>query len=321
MTRQAFENAITLLSAIGGSTNAVVHLTAIAGRLGIDLPLDLFDRISRRTPLIANMRPTGKYQMEDLFYAGAIPAVLKQLLPLLHQETLTVTGHSIAENVQNAQTYDTDVIRPLENPLASEGGLAVLWGNLAPDGAVIKHAAATPKLLQHRGRAVVFRDLADLNARLNNPALEVTEENILVLQNVGPVGGQGMPEVGNFPIPDKLLKRGVRDMVRISDARMSGTAFGTIVLHASPESAVGGPLALVQDGDEIELDVSQRQLTLHVDITELARRHDEWRPRPLSIGRGYGRLFLEHVTQAPLGCDFDFLRGADPVSAVEQPKF
>lgn len=321
MTRDAFENAITLLCATGGSTNAVVHLPAIAGRLGIDLPLKLFDQISRRTPLIANMRPTGKYQMEDLYYAGGIPAVLKQLLPLLRRDALTVTGRSLAENVLDAQILNTDVIRTLENPLHAEGGLAVLWGNLAPDGAVIKHAAATPRLLQHRGRAIVFRDLDDLNARLNDPTLNVTEENILVLQNAGPIGGQGMPEVGNFPIPEKLLKRGVRDMVRISDARMSGTAFGAIVLHVSPESAVGGPLALVQDDDEIELDVAQRRLHLHVDEAELARRRETWKPRPLTFSRGYSRLYLEHVTQAPSGCDFDFLRGADPVTATEQPKF
>lgn len=321
MTRQAFENAITLLCAIGGSTNAVVHLPAIAGRLGIDLPLTLFDEISRRTPLIANMRPTGKYQMEDLFYAGGVPAILKQLLPLLHRDAPTVTGHSLAENVQDAQIYNTDVIHSLETPLHNEGGLAVLRGNLAPDGAVIKHAAATPRLLQHRGKAVVFRDFADLSARLNDPTLDVTEDSILVLQNVGPIGGQGMPEVGNFPIPAKLLKRGVRDMVRISDARMSGTAFGAIVLHVSPESAVGGPLALVQDGDEIELDVAQRRLHLNVDDTELARRRALWQRPTLSFTRGYGRLYLEHVNQAPLGCDFDFLRGADPVSATEQPKF
>lgn len=321
LTRDAFENAITLLCAIGGSTNAVVHLPAIAGRLGIDLPLNLFDEISRRTPLIANMRPTGKYQMEDLFYAGGIPAVLKQLLPLLHRDALTVTGRSLAENVQDAQIHNTDVIRPLENPLHPEGGLAVLQGNLAPDGAVIKHAAATPRLLQHRGRAIVFHDLDDLNARLNDPTLDVTEENVLVLQNVGPIGGQGMPEVGNFPIPEKLLKRGIRDMVRISDARMSGTAFGAIVLHVSPESAVGGPLALVQDGDEIELDVAQRRLHLHVAAAELERRREKWTPRPLTLNRGYGRLYLEHVTQAPSGCDFDFLRGADPVTVTEQPKF
>jgi dihydroxy-acid dehydratase len=321
MTLDAFENAITLLCAIGGSTNAVVHLPAIAGRLGINLPLTLFDAISRRTPLIASMRPTGKYQMEDLFYAGGIPAVLAQLLPLLHRDALTITGRTLAENVQGAQIHNSDVIRTRDNPLQPEGGLAVLRGNLAPDGAVIKHAAATPRLLQHRGKAIVFHDFDQLNAKLNDPALDVTEENILVLQNVGPIGGQGMPEVGNFPIPDKLLKKGVRDMVRISDARMSGTAFGAIVLHVSPESAIGGPLALVQDGDEIELDVAQRRLHLNVDDAELGRRRALWRAPAPAFVRGYGRLYLEHVNQAPLGCDFDFLRGSDPVSVTEQPKF
>ncbi|HBY96751.1 MAG TPA: dihydroxy-acid dehydratase, partial [Chloroflexi bacterium] len=321
MTRQAFENAITLFSALGGSTNALVHLPAIAERLSIELPLTLFDQISRRTPLIANVRPAGQYQMEELFYAGGIPAVLKQLLPLLHGEALTVTGRTLAENVRDARVENPEVIRPLENPLSHEGGTAVLWGNLAPEGAVIKQAAASPRLLHHRGRAVVFRGLADLQARINHPDLDVTADDVLVLQNVGPVGGPGMPEVGNFPIPGKLLRQGVRDMVRISDARMSGTAFGTIVLHVAPESAVGGPLALVQDGDEIELDVANRRLHMHVAETELAGRHAAWRaPRP-AFQRGYGRLYLEHVTQAPRGCDFDFLEGGDPVRATEQPKF
>jgi dihydroxy-acid dehydratase len=321
MTEQAFENAITLLCALGGSTNAVVHLPAVAGRLGIELPLELFDEISRRTPMITNMRPAGQYQMEDLFYAGGIPAVLKQLLPLLHGEALTVTGRSLADNVEGAQIHNSDVIRTLEDPLTHEGGLAILRGNLAPDGAVIKHAAASPHLLHHRGRAVVFRDMADLRARINSPDLKVTEDDVLVLRNVGPIGGPGMPEVGNFPIPEKLLKQGVRDMVRISDARMSGTAFGTIVLHVAPESAVGGTLSLVQDGDEIELDVAGRRLHLHVDESELARRQTTWRgPEPV-FQRGYGWLYLKHVTQAPMGCDFDFLRGADPVQATEQPKF
>jgi L-arabonate dehydrase len=321
MTRLAFENAIILLSAVGGSTNAVVHLPAIAGRLGIDLPLELFDEISRHTPLIANMRPVGQYQMEDLFYAGGIPAVLKQLLPLLHGEALTVTGRTLAENVAEADSHNPDIIRSLDNSLQSEGGLAVLRGNLAPEGAVIKHAAATPELLHHRGRAVVFKNMADLRARLNDPNLDVVATDVLVLKNVGPVGGPGMPEVGNFPIPGKLLQQGVRDMVRISDARMSGTAYGTIVLHVAPESAVGGALALVENGDEIELDVTHRRLQLHVDEAELARRRAGWQAAPLVFERGYGQLYLEHVNQAPLGCDFDFLRGADPVRAVEQPKF
>ncbi len=295
--------------------------SAIAGRLGVELPLDLFDEISRRTMLIANMRPAGQYQMEDLFYAGGIPAVLKQLLPLLHGDALTVTGRTLAENVATAVIQDQEVIHSLDNPLQSEGGIAVLRGNLAPDGAVIKHAAATPGLLRHRGRAVVFQDMTDLKARINDPDLDVSEGDILVLRNVGPVGGPGMPEVGNFPIPGRLLRQGVRDMVRISDARMSGTAFGTIVLHVAPESAVGGPLALVEDGDEIELDVPSRRIHLHVDQAELARRRQTWRPPAPAYSRGYGWLHLEHVNQAPLGCDFDFLRGADPVQALEQPKF
>jgi dihydroxy-acid dehydratase len=321
MTREAFENAITLLHALGGSTNAVVHLPAIAGRLGVDLPLDLFDAISRRTPLIANMRPAGKYQMEELFEAGGIPAVLRELLPILHGDALTVTGRTLAENVADATIRDPETIRPFADPLDREGGLAVLRGNLAPDGAVIKHAAATPRLLQHRGRAVVFRDLDDLRARINAPDLDVTPDDVLVLQGVGPVGGPGMPEVGNFPIPGKLLKAGVRDMVRVSDARMSGTAFGTIVLHVAPESAIGGPLALVRDGDPIELDVAGRRITLDVDDAELARRRAEWTPPAPAYARGYGKLYLDQVNQAPLGCDFDFLRGADPVVATEQAKY
>lgn len=321
MTRNAFENAISLLYALGGSTNAVIHLPAIAGRLGIELPLTLFDEISQRTPLIANMRPSGQYQMEDLFYAGGISAVLKQLLPVLHGDTLTVTGSTLTENVQAAEVHNPNVIRSLDDPLQSEGGLAVLWGNLAPDGAVIKHAAASPQLLQHRGRAVVFESMEKLRSCINDPNLDVTEDDILVLQNVGPIGGPGMPEVGNFPVPDKLLKQGVRDIVRISDARMSGTAFGTIVLHVAPESAVGGPLALVQNGDEIELDVENRRLHLHVDDAELSRRRADWERSAPVFSRGYGQLYQEHVTQAPLGCDFDFLHGADPVQVTKQPKF
>jgi len=321
LTRQALENAITLLCALGGSTNAVVHLPAIAGRLNIDLPLDLFDQISQRTPLIANLRPSGQYQMEDLFYARGISAVLKQLLPLLHGDVLTVTGRTLAENVQAAEIYNADVIRTREQPLKAEGGLAILRGNLAPDGAVIKHAAATPALLQHRGRAIVFKNFADVRDRLNDPALDVTADNVLVLQNSGPIGGPGMPEIGIIPIPEKLLKQGVRDMVRISDARMSGTAYGTIVLHIAPESAIGGPLALVQDGDEIELDVANRRLHLHVDEAELARRRSLWQPPRLGFARGYGQLYLQHVTQAPEGVDFDFLRGSDPVQVTMQPKF
>ena len=321
LTADAFDNAITLLNAVGGSTNAIVHLPAIAGRAGVDLPLSRFDEISRRTPLIANMRPAGEYQMEDLFYAGGIPAVLKTLLPLLHGEALTVTGRTLAQNVADAEVSNSDIIRSLEDPLAPEGGLSILRGNLAPDGAVIKHAAATPALCQHRGPALVFKDADDVKARIHDPALEVTPDHVLVLQNAGPIGGPGMPEIGNLPIPQKLLKQGVRDMVRVSDARMSGTSYGTIVLHIAPEAAIGGPLALVRDGDEIELNVAERRLQLHVSEEELAERRAEWSPPPPFYQRGYGQLYLRSVNQAPLGCDFDFLRGKDPAGPVWQPKF
>ena len=321
LTADAFDNAITLLNAVGGSTNAIIHLPAIAGRVGIDLPLERFDEISRRSPLIANMRPSGEYQMEDLFYAGGIPAVLKQLLPLLHGDAPTVTGRTLAQNVADAKVSNSDVIRSLDDPLAPEGGLSTLRGNLAPDGAVIKHAAATPALCNHRGPALVFKDIEDLKARVDDPALDVTPDHVLVLQNGGPIGGPGMPEIGNLPIPQKLLKQGLRDMVRISDARMSGTSYGTIVLHVAPESAVGGPLALVRDGDEIELNVAERRLQLHVSKAELAERRAEWSPPPPAYERGYGQLYLRSVNQAPLGCDFDFLRGRDPAGAFWQPKF
>ncbi len=321
LTAAAFDNAITLLNAVGGSTNAIVHLPAIAGRAGVDLPLTRFDEISRRSPLIANMRPTGEYQMEDLFYAGGIPAVLKQLLPLLRGDALTVTGRSLAENVADAEVSNPDIIRSLDNPLQPEGGLSILRGNLAPDGAVIKHAAASPALCNHRGPALVFKDADDVKARLNDPALDVTPDHVLVLQNAGPIGGPGMPEIGNLPIPQKLLKQGVRDMLRISDARMSGTSYGAIVLHIAPEAAIGGPLALVRDGDEIELNVVERRLQLHVSEAELAERRAEWLPPPPAYQRGYGQLYLRSVNQAPQGCDFDFLRGSDPAGPVWQPKF
>ena len=321
LTAAAFDNAITLLNAVGGSTNAIVHLPAIAGRVGVNLPLARFDEISRRTPLIANMRPSGEYQMEDLFYAGGIPAVLKELLPLLHGDALTVTGRSLAENVAAAAVSNGEVIRSLDDPLAPEGGLSILRGNLAPEGAVIKHAAATPALCQHRGPALVFKDADDVKARIHDPALDVTPDHVLVLQNAGPIGGPGMPEIGNLPIPQKLLKQGVRDMARISDARMSGTSYGTIVLHVAPEAAIGGPLALVRDGDEIELSVAERRLQLHVSDAELAERRADWSAPPPAYSRGYGQLYLRSVNQAPLGCDFDFLRGRDPAGPVWQPKF
>ena len=318
MTRAAFENAIRVLHAIGGSTNAVVHLPAIAGRLGIALPLDLFDALSRSTPWLANLRPSGAYQMEQFFEAGGVPRVMKELEPLLNSDCLTATGLTLGQNLSQVRPLEGDgpgvrrvreVIASAQQPLAAEGGLAILRGNLCPDGAVIKHAAASPHLLRHRGRAVVFDSLADLAARIDAPDLDVTPDAVLVLQNQGPIGAPGMPEVGNLPIPKKLLAQGVRDMVRISDARMSGTSYGTVVLHAAPESAIGGPLAAARTGDLIELDVPARRLDLLVPPEEIARRLAAWAPPAPAYRRGYGRLFLDHVLQAPQGCDFDFLVG------------
>jgi dihydroxy-acid dehydratase len=309
MTRQAFENAIHVLMAIGGSTNAVIHLIAVAGRLGIPLPLELFDEIGRKTPFLANLRPAGKYQMEEFYRAGGAPAVMKELRELLHLNELTVTGRTIGENIQNVSVPDAyrNVIYPFDQPLYRDGGLAVLRGNLAPNGAVIKPKAASGHLLKTEGRAVVFTSLEDLEKRVNDPDLDIRPDDIMVLQNAGPVGAPGMPEAGMLPIPEKLLKQGVRDMVRISDCRMSGTAFGTVILHVAPEAAVGGPLALVRTGDRILLDVEQRKLELLVSDEELAGRKAEWRPLPISE-RGYTRLYQQHVTQADRGCDFDFLQ-------------
>jgi L-arabonate dehydrase len=317
LTREAFDNAIRTGMAIGGSTNAIIHLLALAGRAGVDLALTRFDELSRSTPMLLNVRPSGKYLMEDFFYAGGLPAVLKELAPLLHGDALTVTGKSIAANNEAAINYNPDVIRPLAMPILNEGGTAILTGNLCPNGAVLKQSAASPHLLTHRGRAVVFEDHADLHARIDDPDLKVDETSVLVLKRVGPKGAPGMPEWGAAPIPRKLLENGVRDMVRISDARMSGTSYGTVALHVSPEAEAGGPLALVQDGDEIELDVPNRRLTLRVPDEELARRRAQRNPRPPHYTPGYGRLFLDHVLQAHEGCDFDFLRGKTPVRAED----
>jgi dihydroxy-acid dehydratase len=309
VTRAAIENAIRVCVAIGGSTNAVIHLIAIARRAGVDLPLDLWDEISRQTPLIAKIKPSGPYQMEDLYDAGGIPAVMKALLPLLHGDALTVTGASIAVNLGSAAlSIRPEVIASLDVPFGAEGGIAVLRGNLAPSGAIIKHSAASPSLLTHRGPAVVFTSIEDMTQRVNDPNLDVSPESVLVLQNAGPIGAPGMPEAGMIPIPAKLLAAGVRDMVRISDARMSGTAYGTVVLHVAPESATGGPLAAVRDGDDIELDVPNRRLTLHLPDNEIAHRlatRASLPPRELTR-RGHGWLYVNHVTQADQGCDFDF---------------
>ena len=317
LTAKAFDNAIRADMAIGGSTNAIIHLVAIAGRAGVALPLSRFDELSRTTPLLANLRPSGKYLMEDFFYAGGLPAVLKELLPLLHADALTANGKTLGENVSGAPNHNPDVIRSLAMPLAPEGGTVILTGNLCPDGAVLKQSAASSHLLTHRGRAVVFEDHADLHARIDDPSLPIDETSVLVLKRVGPKGAPGMPEWGAAPIPTRLLQKGVKDMVRISDARMSGTSYGTVVLHVSPEAAVGGPLALVRDGDVIELDVPSRRLTLRVPDDELARRRAEWTPRPPHFTRGYGRLFLDHVLQAHQGVDFDFLVGKTPVRAED----
>src|SRR5438552_6380630 len=294
LTERAFENALRVFMAIGGSTNAVVHLPAIAGRLGLKLPLDKFDAFSRTTPLLVNLRPSGQFHMEDLFEAGGIPAVMHELAPLLHLDCMTVTGRTGGENLQRARVVRRDVIRPLHEPLAPEGGTAILFGNLCPRGAVIKQSAASPQLLRHRGRAVVFNGQDDLEARIDRPDLDVRPDDVLVLQNAGPRGGPGMPEWGSIAMPRKLLEAGVRDLVRISDARMSGTAAGTVVLHVCPEAAVGGPLALVRDGDVIELDAPGRSLNMRVAEEELARRRALWQPPAPAYTRGYGRLYLEH---------------------------
>ncbi len=317
LTAQAFDNAIRADMAIGGSTNAIIHLVAIAGRVGVPLPLSRFDELSRTTPFLVNVRPSGKHLMEDFFYAGGLPVVMKELLPLLHRDALTVTGQSVEANVRDTKNYDEDVIRPLAMPISSEGGTVILTGNLCPSGAVLKQSAASPHLMSHRGKAVVFEDHADLHARIDDPNLPVDETSVLVLKRVGPKGAPGMPEWGAAPIPQKLLKKGVKDMVRISDARMSGTSYGTVVLHVSPEAEAGGPLALVQNGDEIELDVANRRLTLRVADDELARRRAAWTPRPPHFTRGYGKLFLDHVLQAHEGVDFDFLKGKTPVRSED----
>ena len=320
LTAKAFDNAIRGDMAIGGSTNAIVHLVALAGRAGVPLPLARFDALSRSTPLLVNCKPSGKYLMEDFFYAGGLPAVLKELLPLLHGDALAVNGRTLADNVRDARCWNEDVIRPLAIPLAPEGGTVILFGNLCPDGAVLKQSAASPHLLTHRGRAVVFESHDDLARRIDDPALAIDATSVLVLKHAGPKGAPGMPEWGAAPIPARLLKQGVKDMVRISDARMSGTSYGTVILHVAPEAAIGGPLALVRDGDEIDLDVPKRKLTLRVSDVELARRREAWTPPAPHFSGGYGRIFLDHVLQANEGCDFDVLRGRRPVTPEESAR-
>ncbi|HYQ83416.1 MAG TPA: L-arabinonate dehydratase, partial [Rubrobacter sp.] len=312
---RSYEDAVTAVMALGGSTNAVIHLIALARRSSVPLDLARFDEISRRVPVLANIRPSGEYLMEDFYYAGGLRALLSRLEGMLHLDRATAGGRAIGETLSSV--YKDEVIRPLDDPLQEEGGLAVLRGNLAPDGCVIKHSAADPRLLRHTGPAVVFDGYDDLAGRIDDPNLEVDAGSVLVLRGAGPIGAPGMPEWGLLPIPKKLLERGVRDMVRISDARMSGTAYGTCVLHVAPESHVGGPLALVEDGDEIEIDVSNRRLELKVDDRELSRRRAAWRQPLPHYGRGYGAIFASHATQANEGCDFDFL---DRGPRVPEPK-
>jgi dihydroxy-acid dehydratase len=311
MTRASFRNAIVTLAAIGGSTNAVVHLLAIAGRLGVDLTLDDFDAVGSGVPLLVDLLPAGRHLMDDLQRAGGLLAVLAEVRDLLDDSARTVTGRPLVDHLDGARIWDEEVIRPRSRPLLDDAGIAVLRGSLAPDGAVIKPAAASPELLRHRGRAVVFESVEDLHARLDDPDLDVDETSVLVLRGCGPKGYPGMPEVGNMPLPAKLLEKGVRDMVRISDARMSGTAYGTVVLHAAPEAAVGGPLALVRDGDPIVLDVPARTLELDVPLTELQQRQPTEATTSAYAAplRGWERLYVDHVLQADKGADLDFLVG------------
>ncbi len=316
MTPDAFENALTMLLAIGGSTNGIVHLAAMAGRLGIEIDLDAFDRMGRKTPVLVDLKPAGQHYMEDLEKAGGVVTVLRELRPLLKLKALTISGKTLGQNIDAAlPAWKQDVVRPFRNPIFKNGGIAVLRGNLAPGGAIVKPSAATPALMQHEGRAVVFDSLEDMAARIDSPGLDVTPDDILVLRNAGPKGAPGMPEAGYIPIPKKLAQKGVKDMVRISDARMSGTAFGSIVLHITPEAAVGGPLALVKTGDRIRLDVAKRRLELLVSDAELATRRKQWKAPKSRAGdeRGYRKLFLDTVQQADRGCDFEFL--TPPVTA------
>jgi dihydroxy-acid dehydratase len=317
LTPAAFDNAIAVLMALGGSTNAIVHLVAMAGRAGIRLDLDRFDAIAGRVPLLANVRPSGKWLMEDFYYAGGLRALLAELKDRLDLGQRNVNGKTLGENIAGCRSYNADVIAGIMQPVQSTGGLAVLRGNLAPDGAVIKPTAADPTLLRHTGKAVVFDDYNDMAARIDDETLEVDAHSVLVLRNAGPLGGPGMPEWGMLPIPRKLLKQGVRDMVRISDARMSGTSYGACVLHVAPESFVGGPLALVKSGDAIELDVPARKLNLKVGEEELARRRSFWTAPKPKYQRGYGAIFSAHITQANEGCDFRFLEGTAPIDEPE----
>jgi L-arabonate dehydrase len=311
LTREAFENAIKVNAAVGGSSNFIIHLMAIAGRIGVELSLDEFDKLGSKIPLLLNLMPSGKYLMEDFYYAGGLPVILKELKNQLHENIITVTGKNHHENIEgNTDCYNTDVIASYENPFIPEAGCVVVKGNLALNGAVIKPSAASPALMKHTGRAVVFESIEDYNARIDDPDLDIDENCVMVLKYVGPVGYPGMPEVGNMALPRKILQKGIKDMVRISDGRMSGTAYGTAVLHVSPESAIGGNLALVQNGDMIELDVPQRKLHLHVSDEVLAERKKSWQPPNPAATRGYVSLYIKHVMGSDKGADFDFLQGS-----------
>jgi dihydroxy-acid dehydratase len=309
LTPAAVDNAIRVHMALGGSTNAIIHVIAMARRAGLTLDMARFDEISRQVPVIANITPSGKYLMEDFFYAGGLRALMAEMQSLLDLSCITVTGHTLGENIAGSKVYLPDVIHSLQQPLYPEGATAVLTGNLAPRGCVMKPAAADQRFLQHRGKAIAFENYDEMAREVDRDDLDVTPDHILVLKNGGPKGGPGMPEWGQLPIPKKLLKAGVRDMLRISDARMSGTSYGACILHVAPESFVGGPLAFVQTGDEIEIDVAARRIHLHVDDEELARRRAAWQPPPPHYLRGYGAMFSEHIGQADEGCDFDFLAG------------
>jgi L-arabonate dehydrase len=309
LTRAAFENAIRTLAAIGGSTNAVIHLIAIAGRIGVPLTIDDFDRLASDLPCLVNLQPSGQYLMEDFCYAGGLPAVMKEIAGVLDLDAITANGQTLRQNLEGAQNHNPEVIKPLSKPFKAKAGIAVLRGNLAPRGAVIKPSAATPALMVHTGRAVVFEDSDDFHRRIDDEALDVDEHCILVLKNCGPKGYPGMAEVGNMPLPPKVLRKGITDMVRISDARMSGTAYGTVVLHTAPEAAAGGPLALVKNGDLITLDVPARKLHLHVDDAELATRRAAWTAPTPPLTSGYWKLYVDHVLQADEGADLDFLVG------------
>ena len=309
LTREAFENAIKTLAAIGGSTNAVIHLIAIAGRLGVKLSIDDFDRLGSELPCLVNLQPSGQYLMEDFCYAGGLPVVMKEISQHLHLNLITANGQTVAANIADAENFNADVIKPLSAPFKEKAGIAVLRGNLSPRGAVIKPSAATPALMVHTGRAVVFETIEDFHARIDDETLDIDENCVMVLKNCGPKGYPGMAEVGNMPLPPKVLRKGITDMVRISDARMSGTAYGTVVLHTAPEAAAGGPLALVHNGDMIELDVPNRRLHLHVSDEELARRRESWKAPEPPLTSGYWKLYIDRVLQADEGADLDFLVG------------